>query len=219
MLGDETNPSAGLPDFHFDTLNQASADDGSEYLLPALFEPRDSIVYCTQPAEGDRVMGLDPQSTPTSSGLRSEHDSLLPMLPTDESPIISEASRNTSSANTQPAHKISTGEERSTAGNHKRKRGPRQDTRTQTEKREQAKQQSRVAANKSRKKKREIMGELEERSSILEAQNYALHNEHERLRQEIHQLKCDLMRHANCNNSFINMWITNETRRYLNNLV
>lgn len=51
-----TNPSAGYPDLHFDTLNQVGADEGSEYPLPTAFESWDGIGYYTQLAEGDTAM-------------------------------------------------------------------------------------------------------------------------------------------------------------------
>ncbi|KAM0520544.1 hypothetical protein ACHAPE_002939 [Trichoderma viride] len=213
-----TNPPAVLPDLHFDSLNQVSPDNGSEYPLPTAFEPWDAIGYYTQLMDDDAAtaMATDPNllSTPTSSGLRSEHDSQFLMFPMDESPIVSEVSPNTSNT---PSNSV-TGKEQNTARNSTRKRGP-QNSRTQTEKKEQVKQRNRVAASKCRHKKRTKVDELKEQSSSLEAENNNLHNEYERLRKEIGQVKSDLMHHTECNDDNINQWISNEAKTYVDKLV
>jgi molecular chaperone GrpE (heat shock protein) len=211
-----TNPPAGLPDLHFDSLNPVSADDGSEYPLTTAFEPWDTIRYYTQLTDDDVAMAMDPNllRTPTSSGLRSEHDSQFLMFPMDESPIVSEASPNTSST---PSSSV-TGKEQNTARNNTCKRGP-QNSRSQTEKKEQVKQRNRVAASKCRQKKRTKADELKEQSSSLEADNNNLHNEYERLRKEIGQVKSDLMHHTECNDDNINQWISNEAKTYVDKLV
>lgn len=213
-----TNPSVGLTDLHFDTLNQDSADESNEYPMPTSFEPWNSIGYCTQFTEDGTALDPNLLSTPTSSGLKSEQDSQFLMFPMDESPIISEASPNNSSAHTQSPPKQIDGTERSTARHNKRKRGP-QTTRTPTEKKEHTKQRNRVAASKCRQKKRETVDELKEQSSSLEAQNNNLHIEYERLRKEIGQTKSDLMHHTECNDNNINRWISNEARTYVDKLV
>lgn len=215
-----TNPPAELPNLRFNSLNQVSADDGSEYPLPTALEPWDAIGYYTQLTDGDTAPAMDANllSTPTSSGLRSEQDSQFLMFPKDESSIVSEASPNTCSTHTQPLPSCITGKERSTATNNKRKRGS-QSSRNQTEKKEQVKQWNRVAASKCRQKKREKVDELKEQSSSLEAQNNNLHNEYERLCQEIGQVKSDLMHHTECNDRNINQWVSNEAKTYVDKLV
>ncbi|PNP39194.1 hypothetical protein TGAMA5MH_08871 [Trichoderma gamsii] len=216
----ETNPPAGFPDLHFDSLNQVSADDGSEYPLPTAFEPWDAIRYYTQLTNDDAATAMDPNllSTPKSAGLGSEYDSQFLMFSMDGSPKVSEASPNTSSTSTQPSPSSVTGKVQSTARNNKRKRGP-QKSRNQTEKKEQVKYRNRVAASKCRQKKRNKVDELKEQSSSLEAENGNLHNEYERLRKEIGQVKSDLMHHTECNDDNINQWISNEAKTYVDKLV
>ncbi|EHK50964.1 hypothetical protein TRIATDRAFT_54658 [Trichoderma atroviride IMI 206040] len=136
----------------------------------------------------------------------------------DESPIVSEASPNTCSTHTQPSPSSITDKERSTARNNKRKRGP-QNSRNPTEKKEQVKRRNRVAASKCRQKKREKVNDLKKQSSSLKVENSSLHNEYERLRKEIGQVKSDLMHHTECNDSNINQWISNEAKTYVDKLV
>ncbi|KAK1240236.1 hypothetical protein MKX08_007678 [Trichoderma sp. CBMAI-0020] len=215
-----TNPPAVLPDLHFDSLNQVSGSDGSEYPLPTAFEPWDAIGYYTQVTDGDAATAMDLNllNTPTSSSLRSEQNSQFLMFPMEESPIVSEASPNTCSTYTQPSPSSITSKERSTARTNKRKRGP-QNSRNPTEKKEKVKQRNRVAASKCRQKKREKVDYLKEQSSSLEAENSNLHNEYERLREELDRVKSDLMHHTECNDSNINQWISNEAKTYVDKLV
>ncbi|KAL6895006.1 hypothetical protein GGI43DRAFT_411633 [Trichoderma evansii] len=161
MQGIDINPSAGLPDLHFNALNQASVDESSEYPLPTSFEPWNSSGDYTKFTEGGTAMDPSLLSTPTSSDLRSEQDNQFLMFPMDESPIISEASLNDSSTYTKQLPKSVNGRERSTARNNKRKRGP-QSTHTQADKKEQTKQRNRVAASKCRQKKRKMVDDLKE---------------------------------------------------------
>lgn len=116
------NPLAGLPDLHFNMLNQASADESSEGPLSTSFEPWNSLGENTQFTEGGTAMDQSLLSTPTSSDLRTEQDNQFLMFPMDESPIPKASPNNSSTYTTQPP-KSTIGRERSTARNNKRKRG------------------------------------------------------------------------------------------------
>lgn len=91
--------------------------------------------------------------------------------------------------------------------------------RSETEKKEQIKQRNRVAASKCRQKKKAKVDELKEIKSSLEARNNDLHMEYQRLRQEISQVKSDLIHHTECNDSNINQWVENKTKGYVEKLV
>ncbi|PTB34813.1 hypothetical protein M441DRAFT_63179 [Trichoderma asperellum CBS 433.97] len=214
MQGVGINSSAMLPDLSLNTLNQAGGDESNKYPLPTSFEPWDY----TQLTEGGTAMDPSLLSSPTSSNLISEQDNQFLMFPMDESPIISNASFNNSNTHTKQPTQSIIGKKRSTVRNQKRKRGP-QNSRHWTEKKEQTKQRNRVAASKCRQKKREMVDELKEQSSSLEAQNNNLHDEYERLRKEIGQVKSDLMHHTECNDDNINQWISNEAKTYVDKLV
>ncbi|KAK6449873.1 hypothetical protein FP744_10006123 [Trichoderma asperellum] len=214
MQGVGINSSAILPDLHLNTLNQAGGDESNKYPLPTSFEPWDY----TQFTEGGTAMDPSLLSTPTSSNLISEQDNQFLMFPMDESPIISNASFNNSNTHTKQPTQSKIGKKRSTVRNQKRKRGP-QNSHRWTEKKEQTKQRNRVAASKCRQKKREKVDELKEQSSSLEVQNNNLHDEYERLRKEIGQVKSDLMHHTECNDDNINQWISNEAKTYVDKLV
>ncbi|KAK0755991.1 hypothetical protein N5P37_011459 [Trichoderma harzianum] len=81
------------------------------------------------------------------------------------------------------------------------------------------KQRNRVAASKCRQKKKEKVDELKEMKSSLEARNNDLHMEYQQLRQEIGQVKDELIHHAECNDPNINRWVENEAKGYVVKLV
>jgi uncharacterized phage infection (PIP) family protein YhgE len=100
----------------------------------------------------------------------------------------------------------------------KTKKGHRR-TRSDTEKKEQVKQRNRVAASKCRQKKKVKVDELKEMQTHLEAQNNDLRLEFQRLREEIGQVKSDLINHTECNDPNINRWVENEAKGFVKKLV
>ncbi|KAI0166872.1 hypothetical protein GGR52DRAFT_78189 [Hypoxylon sp. FL1284] len=76
-------------------------------------------------------------------------------------------------------------------------------------------EKNRAAATKCRQKKKEWVSELEEARFGLESQNNHLQMEYSSLRNEITQIKSQLMEHASCNDHNIDKWIENEAKRYV----
>ncbi|KAL7940058.1 hypothetical protein V8C42DRAFT_349780 [Trichoderma barbatum] len=91
--------------------------------------------------------------------------------------------------------------------------------RSEVEKKEQIKQRNRVAASKCRQKKKEKVDELKQMKPSLEARNNDLHIEFQRLRQEIGQVKSDLIHHTECTDPNVNRWVKNEAKGYIEKLV
>lgn len=91
--------------------------------------------------------------------------------------------------------------------------------RSESEKKEQVKQRNRVAASKCRQKKKVKVDELKEMQSNLEAQNNQLRMEFQKLREEIGQVKSDLINHTECNDANINRWVENEAKGFVKKLV
>lgn len=100
----------------------------------------------------------------------------------------------------------------------KSKRGHRR-SRSDSEKKAQVKQRNRVAASKCRQKKKVKVDELKEMQSLLEAQNNELRMQFQRLREEIGQVKSDLINHTGCNDANINRWVENEAKGFVKKLV
>lgn len=76
-----------------------------------------------------------------------------------------------------------------------------------------------MAASKCRRKKKAKVDELKETKSSLEVRNNDLHMEYQRLRQEIGQIKSDLIHHTECNDANINRWVEGEAKSYIEKLV
>ncbi|KAI0881040.1 uncharacterized protein GGS22DRAFT_197128 [Annulohypoxylon maeteangense] len=85
----------------------------------------------------------------------------------------------------------------------------------ETAKRDRFLEKNRVAATKCRQKKKEWVSDLEETRFGLESQNNHLQMEYSSLRNEITQIKSQLMEHASCNDPNIDKWIENEAKRFV----
>ncbi|KAL7625062.1 hypothetical protein AAE478_004276 [Parahypoxylon ruwenzoriense] len=82
-------------------------------------------------------------------------------------------------------------------------------------KRNRCLERNRVAATKCRQKKKEWVSDLEETKFGLESQNSHLQMEYSSLKNEITQIKSQLMEHASCNDPNIDKWIENEAKRFV----
>ncbi|KAI1406462.1 hypothetical protein F4819DRAFT_159162 [Hypoxylon fuscum] len=82
-------------------------------------------------------------------------------------------------------------------------------------KRDRFLERNRVAATKCRQKKKEWVSDLEETRFGLESQHNHLQMEYSSLRNEITQIKSQLMEHAGCHDPNINKWIENEAKRFV----
>ncbi|KAI2609085.1 uncharacterized protein GGS25DRAFT_522265 [Hypoxylon fragiforme] len=76
-------------------------------------------------------------------------------------------------------------------------------------------ERNRVAATKCRQKKKEWVSDLEGTRFGLESQNNHLQMEYSSLKNEITQIKSQLMEHATCNDPNIDKWIENEAKRFV----
>ncbi|KAI1415209.1 hypothetical protein F5Y13DRAFT_187311 [Hypoxylon sp. FL1857] len=76
-------------------------------------------------------------------------------------------------------------------------------------------ERNRVAATKCRQKKKEWVSDLEEAQLGLESQHNQLQVEYSNLRNEITNIKSQLMEHATCNDPNIDKWIENEAKRFV----
>jgi flagellar biosynthesis GTPase FlhF len=172
-----------------------------------------------QPAQDMVVMGSDLHSDETSSlsfSLSTEQDMQFPLSPLEGSANLNESPGGTSmSTGLSEAGTLSTDQKTPKAKEAKKARW----RRSETEKKEQIKQRNRVAASKCRRKKKATVDELKEMKSSLEARNNELHMEYQQLRQEIGRVKSDLIYHNECNDSYINRWVENEAKGYVEKLV
>ncbi|KAI0133177.1 hypothetical protein F4776DRAFT_664348 [Hypoxylon sp. NC0597] len=87
--------------------------------------------------------------------------------------------------------------------------------RIESTKRNRFLERNRAAATKCRQKKKEWVSDLEETRFGLESQHNHLQMEYSSLRNEITQIKSQLMEHASCNDSNINKWIENEAKKFV----
>lgn len=76
---------------------------------------------------------------------------------------------------------------------------------------------NRIAASKCRQKKKQWVSGLEGTKQELEHQRSTLQMEYNDLVNEVSRMKTQLMQHAGCNDSNINMWIDNEARKFVLN--
>ncbi|KAI1655680.1 hypothetical protein F4813DRAFT_391530 [Daldinia decipiens] len=84
-----------------------------------------------------------------------------------------------------------------------------------TNKRTKFLERNRTAATKCRQKKREWVTGLEGTKFELENQHNLLQGEYSDLKNEITQIKSQLMDHSTCNDPNINKWIENEAKRFV----
>jgi hypothetical protein len=222
-MDSESALTAALVDPQLELTSQGTANEGMQYQYPLStstgFEPWnsmfESIGEFAQAAQDMEMMDSDFHSDESSSvsfSLGTEQDMQFPLSPLGNSASIDESPGGTS---------ISTGlSEASTSTDKKtpKAKKPRR-RRSEAEKKEQIKQRNRVAASKCRQKKKEKVDELKDMKSSLEARNHDLHMEYQRLRQEIGQVKSDLIHHTECNDPNINRWVENEARGYVEKLV
>lgn len=149
------------------------------------------------------IQGLNPDDSPSNTSIASSLES-------------GPSSKPETSANTN----INTGNttKKNTLKTTKAKRGHRR-SRSESEKKEQVKQRNRVAASKCRQKKKVKVDELKEMLSHLETQNNHLRLEFQRLREEVGQVKSDLINHSECNDPNISRWVENEANGFVKKLV
>ncbi|KAL7910152.1 hypothetical protein GGI35DRAFT_357078 [Trichoderma velutinum] len=225
-MNPESSMTAALIDPQLQLMDQGTAIQGMQFQYPlptTTFEPWnsmfESIGEFPRSAQHMDLVDSDLHSEESSSVSFSlgEQDMQFPL-----SPLVNTASVDESPGNTS----ISTG--LSEAGANADKKASKATTtrvkkarrrRSETEKKEQIKQRNRVAASKCRMKKKEKVDELKEIKSSLEARNHDLHMEFQRLRQEIGQVKSDLIHHTECNDPNINRWVENEAKGYVQKLV
>lgn len=180
-----------------------------------MFEPLGEF----QSTQDMELMDSDFQSdltSPVSYTFGDDRDVQFPLSPlqdsfnVDESPGGTSISVGLSEAGTGTDNKAPN----STKGTKVRRR-----RHSETEKKELVKQRNRVAASKCRLKKKGKVDELKEMKSSLESRNNDLHVEYQRLRQEIGQIKTDLIHHTECNDLNIDRWVENEAKDYVQKLV
>jgi hypothetical protein len=224
-MDSESAMTAALIDPQLELMVQDTSAEGMHYQYPlstsTAFEPWnsmfESIGELPQRSQDIGMMGSDLHSDETSSvsfSLSTEQDMQFPLSPPESSANLGESPGGTS---------ISTG--LSEAGTSTEKKIPKakqakkaRRRRSEAEQKEQIKQRNRVAASKCRQKKKVKADELKEMKSSLEARNNDLHTEYQQLRQEIGQIKSDLIHHTECNDPNINQWVENEAKGYVEKL-
>ncbi|KAL7904009.1 hypothetical protein GGI35DRAFT_248928 [Trichoderma velutinum] len=218
--------TAALIDPQLELTVQSTSVEGTQYhhlfSTSTTSEPWNSmfelIGELPQPAEDMVVMGSDLHSDETSSlsfSLSTEQDIQFPLSPLEGSADLNELPGGTSIATGLSEAGTSTDQKTPKAKQVKKTRRRRGETR----KKEQIKQRNRVAASKCRQKKKAKLDELKEMKSSLEGRNNDLRMEYQRLRQEIGQVKSDLIHHTECNDSNINRWVKNEAKGYVEKLM
>lgn len=225
-MDSESAMTAALIDPQLELTVQGTSAEGIQYyhalststafeLWNFMFE---SIGELPQPAQDMGLMGSDLHSDETSSlshSLSTDQDMQFPLSPLDSSANLDESPGGTSISTGLSEATLSTDQRTPKAKQVKKARR----RRSETEKKEQIKQRNRVAASKCRRKKKAKVDELKEMKSNLEARNNELYMEYQRLRQEIAQIKSDLVYHNECNDSNINRWVENEAKGYVEKLV
>ncbi|KAL7908524.1 hypothetical protein GGI35DRAFT_405795 [Trichoderma velutinum] len=225
-MDSESAMTAAFIDPQLKLIVQGTSAEGMQYHHPlstlTAFEPWnsmfESIGELPQPAQDMGMMGSDLYSDETSSlsfSLSTEQDMKFPLSPLEGSANLDESPGGTSISTGLSEAGTSTDQKTPKAKQAKKARR----RRSETEKKKQIKQRNRVAASKCRQKKKAKVDELKEIKSSLEARNNDLHMEYQRLRQEIGQVKSDLIHHTECNDSNINRWVENEAKGYVEKLV
>ncbi|KAL6901630.1 hypothetical protein GGI43DRAFT_383236 [Trichoderma evansii] len=220
-------PAAPL-DPQLDLLNQGDTTlEAMAYPYSASVEPWnsmfESIGEFPQSIQDAGTMDSDPFSD-TASSLSFGNDQNAQFL---MSPIQETSNNWNDSPSTSIATSLSESGANTEANTNSKKNAPKptkskrahRRNRSESEKKEQVKQRNRVAASKCRQKKKVKVDELKEMQSNLEAQNNDLRMEFQRLRQEIGQVKSDLINHTDCNDPNINRWVENEAKGYVQKLV
>jgi hypothetical protein len=236
----ENNTSAAPIDPQLDMLNQDGTTDNMAYPFSTSFEPWNSMFESMgdfpQSTQDGGVMDSDFYSDSASSvSFGYDQDAQFLMSPTQKSPFNQDESPGNTSISTslsEPGASTDTkpntdtnikpntnaNTKNNTSKATKSKKGHRRN-RSETEKKEQVKQRNRVAASKCRQKKKVKVDELREMQTNLEAHNSDLHMEFQRLRQEIGQVKSDLINHSECHDPNIDRWVENEAKGYVQKLV
>ncbi|PNP37035.1 hypothetical protein TGAMA5MH_11068 [Trichoderma gamsii] len=199
----------GMQDYH--ALSTLTALESWNFMF-------ESIGELPQLAQDMGTIGLDLHGGETSSlsfSLSTEQDMPFSIFPLEGSANLYESPGSTSISTGLSEAGISTDQEMPKAKQAKKARR----RRSETEKKENIKQRNRMAASKCRRKKKAKVDELKETKSSLEARNNDLHMEYQRLRQEIGQIKSDLIHHTECNDANINRWVEGEAKSYIEKLV
>ncbi|KAK0755993.1 hypothetical protein N5P37_011461 [Trichoderma harzianum] len=183
-----------------------------KYPLPISYEPWNSLLGLmedsSQPTTSHGAMNMDLQSdtaSPTMYSLGSNQNTQF-TASLFESPTISNPSLCISGAGKIHPPKPSTSEQQSAFKIIQRKRRQRHSY-IETEKKERIQRRNRVAASKCRQKKRNKMDSLKEQKASLEARNNDLHQEYQRGRTEIDQIKNNLILHTECKDINIDHWV------------
>ncbi|KAM0264121.1 hypothetical protein ACHAQJ_000866 [Trichoderma viride] len=236
---ENTMPAAPI-DPQLELLSQGDTAESIAYPLSASFEPWnsmfESIGEFPQSTQDGGMMDSDLYSDTASSesySFGNDQDAQFLMSPVQDSSInpdespgntsistsLSESGASSNAkANASPNTNTSTGTKKNASKPTKSRKGHRRN-RSETEKKEQVKQRNRVAASKCRQKKKIKVDELKDMQSSLEAQNNDLHQEYQRLRQEIGRVKSELINHTECNDPNIDRWVENEAKGYVQKLV
>ncbi|KAM0464760.1 hypothetical protein ACHAPV_002596 [Trichoderma viride] len=184
-------------------LGMMDSDPYSDTASSFSFGNDQSAQFLMSPIQG---ASLNPDDSPSNTSIASTSESGPSSKP--ETSANTNININASSPNT----KKNTSKATKTRGSHRR-------TRSNSEKKEQVKQRNRVAASKCRQKKKVKVDELKDMQSHLEAQNNDLRMEFQRLREEIGQVKSELINHTECNDPNINRWVENEAKGFVKKLV
>ncbi|KAK0756189.1 hypothetical protein N5P37_011279 [Trichoderma harzianum] len=217
--------TSALADPQLELLNQGTVAETLQYPLATSFEPWTSmfetIGELPQATHDINLVNPDAQSdsTPVSCTLVDEPDVQFPLSPLEDSASLDESLGSTPISTGLSQFDTSTDSKTQKVTKGKKGRKGRRRRLSESEKREQIKQRNRVAASKCRQKKRENVNELMEMTSSLEARNNDLHQEYQRLRQEIDLVKSDLIQHTECNDPNISRWVENEAKGYVEKLV
>lgn len=240
-MNPESNMTAALIDPQLELMDQGAAILGTaiqdtaiqgmqyQYPLPTTtFEPWNSMFESIGefPRSAQSNMDLidsdlhSDESSSVTFSLGTKQDMQFSLSPPGNTANVDESPGNTSISTRHSETGPSAGKKttKATTTANTRVKKPRR-RRSETEKKEQIKQRNRVAASKCRQKKKEKVDELKEIKQSLEARNHDLHVEYQRLRQEIGQVKSDLIHHTECNDPNIDRWVENEARGYVQKLV
>ncbi|KAL6866711.1 hypothetical protein J3F83DRAFT_740901 [Trichoderma novae-zelandiae] len=220
---DSHNAMTTLIDPRLQMMDPGSTAGHLQYPLPTSFESWSSLfepLDFPPPAQDLRMIENDFQSdsaSPVSPLRKTGHDFGSPLSPLEDMLDLDESPGNTS-ISTGRSESGTSSADRKAPSTTKAKRSRRRRC-SETEKRDMIKQRNRVAASKCRQKKKEKVDELKEMKSSLEARNKQLHLEFQRLRQELGQIKSQLIHHTDCGDPNINRWVENEAQSYVQKLV
>ncbi|KAK1242676.1 hypothetical protein MKX08_005488 [Trichoderma sp. CBMAI-0020] len=161
--------------------------------------------YLMSPIQGASLNPDDsPSNTSIASTLEPGPGSKAETSANTDTNVNTNASNPSTKSNTSKATKTKKGRRRTSSA---------------SEKKEQVKQRNRVAASKCRQKKKVKVDKLKDMLARLEAQNNDLRKEFQKLREEIGQVKSDLINHTECHDPNINRWVENEAKGFVSKLV